>query len=73
MQMVNEFHYKEATSVSSISPGACVCGPAAAFHAEACDITVLLLTSCPSLRPGVGQVTMGIYAVEVPSVFTPGR
>lgn len=52
MQMVKEFHYREATSVSSVFPGACVCGLTPAFHAEACD--VLLFTSCHSLCQGVG-------------------
>lgn len=71
---VKEFNYREATSVSSIFPGACVCGSTAACHAEASDITVLLfLTSRPSIRPRVGQVTMSIYAVVVASIFTPGR
>lgn len=69
--MVKEFHYREATGVSSFFPGACVCGLAAAFHAAACD--VLLLTSCHSLCQGVGQETMDIYAMKVVAVFTAGK
>lgn len=69
-----DFNYRGATSVSSVFPGARVCGWTAALHAEASDVTVLLpLTSHPSVRPLVRQVTVSICAIVMASAFTPGR
>ena len=72
MQIGKEFHYGEATSVSSIFPGGCVRRSAVALRAGACDITVLLLASRPPFHPRLEQATLGIRAVDVAFVFAPG-